>query len=47
MGAWLATTLKSYDVAFTKDHSGARGRSHHLTSFMTVTRMCCVRRTFW
>jgi catechol 2,3-dioxygenase len=34
MGAWLATTLKSYDVAFTKDHSGARGRFHHLTYFM-------------
>jgi catechol 2,3-dioxygenase len=34
MGAWLATTLKSYDVAFTKDHGGARGRFHHLTYFM-------------
>jgi catechol 2,3-dioxygenase len=34
MGAWLATTLKSYDVAFTKDHSGTRGRFHHLTYFM-------------
>src|SRR5208283_902602 len=34
MGAWLATTLKSYDVAITKDHSGAHGRFHHLTYFM-------------
>lgn len=34
MGAWLATTLKSYDIAFTKDHKGARGRFHHLTYFM-------------
>jgi catechol 2,3-dioxygenase len=34
MGAWLATTLKSYDVAFTRDHFGARGRFHHLTYFM-------------
>jgi catechol 2,3-dioxygenase len=34
MGAWLATTIKSYDVAFTKDHSAARGRFHHLTYFM-------------
>lgn len=34
MGAWLATTIKSYDVAFTKDISGAAGRFHHLTYFM-------------
>ncbi len=34
MGAWLATTLKSYDVAITKDHSGAHGRFHHFTYFM-------------
>jgi catechol 2,3-dioxygenase len=34
MGAWLATTIKSYDVAFTKDHSGAHARFHHLTYFM-------------
>lgn len=34
MGAWLATTLKSYDVAFTKDRSASRGRFHHLTYFM-------------
>ncbi|MGA8152652.1 MAG: catechol 2,3-dioxygenase [Terriglobales bacterium] len=34
MGAWLATTLKSYDVAFTRDHSPAHGRFHHLTYFM-------------
>ena len=34
MGAWLATTLKSYDVAFTKDRSQARGRFHHLTYAM-------------
>jgi len=34
MGAWLSTTIKSYDVAFTKDHYGARGRFHHLTYFM-------------
>jgi catechol 2,3-dioxygenase len=33
-GAWLTGTLKSYDVAFTKDHSGARGRFHHLTYAM-------------
>ena len=34
MGAWLAATLKSYDIAFTKDHHGARGRFHHLTYAM-------------
>lgn len=34
MGAWLSTTLKSYDVAFTKDSHSARGRFHHLTYFM-------------
>jgi catechol 2,3-dioxygenase len=34
MGAWLATTLKSYDIAFSHDARGARGRFHHLTYFM-------------
>ena len=31
MGAWLAATNKSYDLAFTRDRSAARGRFHHLT----------------
>jgi catechol 2,3-dioxygenase len=31
MGAWLAATNKSYDIAITRDHSGARGRLHHVT----------------
>ena len=30
-GAWVTTTNKSYDLAFTADHDGARGRFHHLT----------------
>lgn len=34
MGAWLTGTLKSYDVAITKDHNNARGRFHHLTYAM-------------
>src|SRR5271157_4230791 len=34
MGAWLAATMKSYDVAFTHDRSNARGRFHHLTYAM-------------
>lgn len=34
MGAWLAATNKSYDIALTKDAKGARGRFHHLTYFM-------------
>jgi len=34
MGAWLAATHKSYDVAITRDRSGARGRLHHLTYAM-------------
>jgi catechol 2,3-dioxygenase len=34
MGAWLAATNKSYDVAFTKDKSTAHGRFHHLTYMM-------------
>lgn len=33
-GAWLTATLKSYDVAITRDHSNARGRFHHLTYAM-------------
>lgn len=34
MGAWLAATNKSYDLAFTRDKSAARGRFHHLTYMM-------------
>lgn len=34
MGAWLATTFKSYDIAFTRDRTGARGRFHHMTYMM-------------
>ncbi len=34
MGAWLAATNKSYDLAFTKDKSPAHGRFHHLTYMM-------------
>ena len=37
MGAWLAATNKSYDLAFTRDRSSARGRFHHLT-YMTDSR---------
>jgi hypothetical protein len=29
-----ATTLKSYDVAFTQNRSGAQGRFRHLTYFI-------------
>lgn len=34
MGAWLAATMKSYDIAFTRDRSRVRGRFHHLTYAM-------------
>jgi catechol 2,3-dioxygenase len=30
-GVWLTATNKSYDIAYTLDHTGARGRFHHLT----------------
>jgi catechol 2,3-dioxygenase len=30
-GAWMTATNKTYDIAFTKDHSGRAGRFHHLT----------------
>jgi catechol 2,3-dioxygenase len=30
-GAWMTATNKSYDIAFTRDHSGRAGRFHHLT----------------
>lgn len=29
--AWFAVNNKSYDLAISQDHSGARGRFHHLT----------------
>lgn len=34
VGAWLAATNKSYDVAVTQDRSGASGRLHHFTYMM-------------
>lgn len=34
IGAWLAATNKSYDIAFTRDRSSAHGRFHHLTYMM-------------
>jgi catechol 2,3-dioxygenase len=34
MGAWLTATNKSYDIAMTRDHTGRRGRLHHITYFM-------------
>src|SRR5262249_41485299 len=34
MAAWLAATNKSYDLAITRDRSGASGRLHHLTYMM-------------
>ena len=30
-GAWVAFMNKSYDVTYAEDHSGAKGRLHHLT----------------
>lgn len=30
-GCWFTVNNKSYDVAVTEDHSGARGRFHHVT----------------
>jgi catechol 2,3 dioxygenase len=30
-GAWVTVTNKTYDLAFTADHYGARGRFHHVT----------------
>jgi catechol 2,3-dioxygenase len=30
-GAWLTCTNKTYDIAFTRDHTGTPGRFHHVT----------------
>ena len=34
VGAWMSATNKSYDVAITKDRTGAAGRLHHVTYMM-------------
>ncbi|GLS34752.1 catechol 2,3-dioxygenase [Mesorhizobium tianshanense] len=31
VGCWFTVNNKSYDMAVTEDHSGARGRFHHIT----------------
>jgi catechol 2,3-dioxygenase len=30
-GMWMTATNKSYDFAYTRDHTGSRGRFHHVT----------------
>ncbi|MFM2445245.1 MAG: hypothetical protein RJB09_2431 [Pseudomonadota bacterium] len=30
-GSWMTTTNKTYDIAFTLDHTGVAGRFHHVT----------------
>jgi catechol 2,3-dioxygenase len=30
-GAWMTCTNKTYDIAFTKDHTGTAARFHHIT----------------
>ena len=30
-GMWMTATNKSYDFAFTRDHTGTPGRFHHVT----------------
>ena len=30
-GMWMTFTNKSYDFAYTRDHSGSKGRFHHVT----------------
>lgn len=30
-GSWMTTTNKTYDIAFTLDHTGTPGRFHHVT----------------
>ena len=30
-GIWMTVTNKSYDFAYTRDHTGSRGRFHHVT----------------
>lgn len=30
-GSWMTTTNKTYDIAFTHDHTGVAGRFHHVT----------------
>jgi catechol 2,3-dioxygenase len=33
-GCWFTVNNKSYDIAYTRDHTGAQGRFHHLTYAM-------------
>jgi len=33
-GVWYRTTNKSYDVVFTQDHTGAKGRFHHMAFYV-------------
>ena len=41
MGAWFTATNKSYDLAYTLDHTGMPGRLHHVTYAVDSAKRCC------
>ena len=43
-GMWMTATNKSYDFAYTRDHTGTKGRLHHVTFALDCARGCPARR---
>ena len=46
-GLWMTATNKSYDFAYTRDHTGTKGRFHHVTYALELARGRAARRRYF
>ena len=46
-GMWMTCTNKSYDFAYTRDHTGTEGRFHHVTYARRFPRRYPARRRYF
>ena len=40
-GMWMTATNKTYDFAYTRDHTGTKGRFHHVTYALDAAKTSC------
>ena len=45
-GMWMTVSNKTYDFAYTRDHTGTRGRFHHLTYAVDSREEVSARRRY-
>jgi len=46
-GMWFTVSNKSYDFAYTRDHTGTRGRFHHVTYAVDCRERRAARRRYF